>query len=255
MKARFVLALLFSAVAGGQPLVEAPKLGCIVTPEGSVREVLGLNAAVIAGEPAMSGVRRAVCGSRISVVLLKSGIVAVDSRGKEAAWLEANEPDALLSIAPGGESAAAYLASTGRWYGLRENRWEELPLRLEEEVVAIAAGSGGAIAAVARREERLWLVLLDSVTGMRVKEEPVGLATEHAFVWPDGAVLLAGEGGAVFRLRDGSQSTVHFPRVVTGLAAMSELGVLVTFGERDNQYALLREGDRISVFAIPGGAE
>lgn len=255
MNLRFIPLVLFTAVAASQPLVETPRLGCIVTPEGRVREILGLKAALIASEGTITGARDAVCGNRLSVLLLDHDIVATDEKGRELARVAVRESNALLSVAPDGESAVAYLPATGRWLGLLDGAWEDLPFWMEGEALAMAAGSGGVVAAVARHEERLWLVSLDRATGMRTWEEPIESTATHAFVWPDGAVLLAAGKGMVFRQRSGERRIIPINGSVTRLAAMSERGVRVSAGEEGNEYGLVREGGEVIVFAIPGGVK
>lgn len=252
MSPRFLLAPIVAAVAGCQPLLETPRLGCWAGPAGAVHEVLGLKAALITREARAAGARNAVCGSRLSILHVESGLAALDGKGMEIARLEVSDPAVLLSIARDEEKAAVFLISTRRWFGLRNRQWEPLPIEVDGEILAIAAGPGGAIAVAVRRDGRLWLVHIDGNTGMRTTEEPAGAAAAQVFVWPDGALLLAGEEGVAFQPRHGAQGSVVFARPAARLAAMSESGVLVTLSE-GGQYGLFREGAQISVFAIPGG--
>jgi hypothetical protein len=99
----------------------APRIGAVREPDGSVRAILGLPSNLVLGEPLpIDPALAASFSDQAGLVLVKGSIELLSPDGKIVSSYATGEPNAILDITDGPDTALAWLPSAGKFL-----RWNE----------------------------------------------------------------------------------------------------------------------------------
>jgi len=247
---RLLVGAILALAGWAQWQAGAPRIGCVLDPNGGLRPLWGIAGNFVAGERLAEGVISAACRDGRAVVKLDGELLLVDERGVVSGRWQAPPGPALFAHDAAGRPALVYFPEEGLLCRLRGEGLE--PLRsFEDEVAAIAwLGQDKALRAV-RRHGGIELVEF-------APHDPASDVPVQTLPW-DGPVL-ALEGGRLLlgdrsqlllRQADGSFRSYPMPALVTGLRTLGDGWVEVELAARPQRIAVRIAGEEVALFALP----
>jgi len=227
-----------------------PRLGCVVSAGGAVRMVYGLRANFILGEAAQIEAVSAACSETNAVVKTTDALVVLDAEGRERHRFLAEAGAALVSFRDDGDVGHVYLTATRELLRWENEEWVKADLPHAGEILSIGERDG-AVVAVERRGEELWLVESRADGRYQVLSRFVSEAL-FAVLLPDGSLVLAAGEKLVHRKPDGSQTEIEVPAAVTRLSVIGGKWVQVETGVQ--RMAVRVEGGQAEAYYLPGEA-
>jgi hypothetical protein len=196
-----VFGLCLSA-AFAQPAVEAPRAGCLVGEDGSLRPVRGIAGAFLADVPAVSNVVSAACSDSLALVKTADALEVRDGSLQLLARWDAPPGTALFALPASGQTGFVYYAATGE---LLQVDAQSLPRAVLDSqslggrVLAIASPDLLHLIAVVEDTPGPRLVRISVTDGLIESQTPLENVAAPLALLSDGTVVFATGAGLVIR--------------------------------------------------------
>lgn len=226
-----VLVLVGAACAWAQSSeFRTPRVGTMLTADGSLRPVYGVAGSFLAGPVTARGILSAACSEKLCLAKTDAAIVSAES--------EVAAPAGPAVISPDGDAAWLYFPAAREFARWENGSLTRLNWRVDGEVLSIAPGGRVAV----RRSGSVWIVRADGSALDALPE-----ATGSVLLLHDAVVFAAGD-QIVIQRPDRSQ--VRFPLPgIRSLAQMSGGWVQISAGAA--AYALHVETGKEALYVLP----
>jgi len=202
MTRRLAAFALYLTAALAQPAVEAPRAGCLLGADGSLRPVHGIAGALLAGAPAASAVISAACSDSLALVKTEDALEVRDGGLALLARWDAPSGAALFSLPRTGQTGFAYFPSTGKLVQVDAQSPPRPVLdsqSLGGNVLAIASPDLLHLIAVVADTPGPRLVRISVAGGAVESQTPLEDVASPLALLSDGTVLFADGAGLVIR--------------------------------------------------------
>ena len=217
--------------------IDIPRIGFARDAQGRVTAINGIAGNFVLGETVEGALAFSWNGS-YGIRKTDSALHWLDGSGATVATLDAPPGDAVIGFGPD-RTAYIFSKSARTLCQLKSTQWSmlQVPVALspEEDVLAVT-GSGDSVNVAIRRNEAIFVVTFDAVTGSRIAEAVLVRTASQLLFLNDGA-LAGADGRTLWILRaDGSMWNVDLGVPLTRLAWMGR--DWITASADDRQFAL-----------------
>lgn len=255
--ALFFLCCLEPAAVWAQSGIVAPRAGCVLDRDGTLRTLFGVSGVFVTGDAVQTGVVSAACSSQLTLAKTAAALEARDASMQLLGRWPAPSGPARFAFPRSGAAAFVYFEHTRELHyfdGRRTLRRLRLPDALEGEVLALAVPDALHLTAVVRGASGAQLVRIQVFRALVEQVLPLEGIPDAVFIDRDGTLVYGEGNGLVIRRPNQAEQHLALPAPALRMAQTGDNFAGISFAGAAAPAVLdLREG-REKVLRVPEAA-